>query len=196
MSGAEAERVSLRRATLADVEAMTRLIDASVRSLSVGYYRDDVIEESLVSVFGIDTQLIEDGTYFVVDAPDGSLAAIGGWSRRRTLYGGDQTKRDEDPLLDPALDAARIRAFFVHPDWSRRGLATMLFAACSRAARDAGFRRFALGATLPGVPLYRRLGFAEVSRTQHQMRHGLTLEVVTMQTDIPMSEDRGDALTA
>jgi GNAT superfamily N-acetyltransferase len=171
----------LRLATLDDLPAMTRLIDASVRSLSVGHYSAAVIEESLVSVFGVDTQLIADGTYFIIDIPDGALVAIGGWSQRRTLYGGDQTKLAEDPLLDPTVDAARIRAFFVHPDWCRRGCATRLFTACRDAALMAGFRHLTLGATLPGVPLYQHLGFVQTARDSHPMRFGLSLDIVTME---------------
>src|SRR6476646_2821457 len=139
-----------RAATRADVAAIRRLIDASVRGLSTEHYTARQIESALQYVFGVDTQLIDDGTYFVVDAGD-ELAAAGGWSRRKTLYGGDQFKATSDPLLDPAVDAARIRAFFVNPSWTRRGLARRLFEICEDAARREGFRAFELGATLPGI---------------------------------------------
>src|SRR4051812_33145465 len=108
----------IRIASLDDVGAIRRLIDASVRSLSVGYYSEAEIESGLRFVFGPDTQLIADGTYFAIDATDG-LAAAGGWSRRRTLFGGDQFKEERDPLLDPATESAKIRAFFVHPAHAR-----------------------------------------------------------------------------
>ena len=139
------------------------LIAASARGLSAGFYTPAQVEAAVAHVFGVDTQLIADGTYFIVDVPDGPAAA-GGWSARRTLYGGDQMKGAEDPRLDPATEPARIRAFFVHPQWARRGLARRLYAACARDAWDAGFRTFELMATGPGEPLYVALGFAVVER--------------------------------
>ncbi len=174
-----ADDVTLRLATLADLDAIRALIDRSVRSLSVGYYTPSEIESGLRFVFGPDSQLIADGTYYVIDAPDG-LAAAGGWSRRRTLYGGDQFKDGDAPRLDPATDAARIRAFFVDPAHARRGLATRLFAACESDARRDGFRAFELGATLPGVPLYRSLGFSERERIDATLPDGTTLPIVHM----------------
>src|SRR5262245_21762149 len=124
----------LRLATSADVPRLHELIERSVRELSVGYYTAAQIESSLRHVFGPDTQLIEDQTYFVIEGPAGELVAAGGWSRRQTLYGGDQMKSAADPLLDPATQPARIRAFFVHPDWARRGLARQLFERCATEA--------------------------------------------------------------
>ena len=174
----------LRPATTSDIPAIRALIDASVRGLSKGFYTDAEIDESLVSVFGVDSQLLEDQTYFVI-ACDGEIAAAGGWSRRSTLYGGDQVKQGVDPLLDPAVDAARIRAFYVAPQWARRGFARMLYNACERAAVVSGFRRFQLGATLPGVPLYEALGFRALERTDFPMRFGLTLGIVRMERTIP-----------
>ena len=153
----------LRHATPDDVPALRALIATSARGLSAGFYTPVQIEATLTHVFGVDTQLIADGTYFVIDTTDGPAAA-GGWSARRTLYGGDQMKGAADPLLDPTTEPARIRAFFVHPQWARRGLARRLFAACSSAAWDAGFRHFELMATRPGEPFYEALGFAVVER--------------------------------
>jgi len=173
------DNATLRLATLADLDAIRALIDRSVRSLSVGYYTAAEIESGLRFVFGPDSQLIADGTYYVIDASDG-LAAAGGWSRRRTLYGGDQFKEGDAPRLDPATDAARIRAFFVDPAHARRGLATRLFAACESDARRDGFRAFELGATLPGVPLYRSLGFSERERIDATLPDGTTLPIVHM----------------
>ena len=155
---------SLRLATATDIPALHRLIERSVRGLSTGFYSPAQIENALTHVFGPDTQLIADGTYFVIPAP-GGLAAAGGWSKRRTLYGGDQTKRGDDPLLDPASEPARIRAFFVDPDWARRGLGRQLYQHCAEAAAQAGFTELELMATLPGVPLYHALGFVERERT-------------------------------
>lgn len=178
------EGFRLRAATAADIPAITALIHASVRGLSPGHYSADEIEESLVSVFGVDSQLIEDGTYFVIES-HGVLVASGGWGKRSTLYGGDQVKGATDPLLDPATAAARIRAFFVAPPFARRGLARMLYDVCEARAVAAGFRRFQLGATLPGVPLYETLGFRAVRDVPTPMRNGLTLGIVQMERDIP-----------
>jgi GNAT superfamily N-acetyltransferase len=169
----------LRVATPDDVPALQRLIGASVRGLSVGYYTEAQIESGLRHVFGVDSQLIADGTYYLIDGPAGPVAG-GGWSRRATLYGGDQHKSAPDVLLDPASQPARIRAFFVHPDWARRGLARRLFHACVAAARTAGFRALELGATLPGVPLYESLGFTAHERMDATLPDGVVLPVVRM----------------
>ena len=169
----------VRVATDADVPALRTLIAVSVRGLSVGYYTPAQAESALVHVFGPDTQLIADGTYYVVES-GGVLVAAGGWSRRRTLYGGDQTKSGADPTLDPATEPARIRAFFVHPAWARRGLGRLLFEHCRDAAHAAGFRELTLVATLPGVPLYTALGFVEGERFAVPMPDGLELPVIRM----------------
>ncbi len=170
----------LRLATRADLPRLHTLIEASVRALSTGYYTAAQIESALRYVFGPDTQLIEDGTYFVIENEAGALVAAGGWSRRRTLYGGDQMKAAADPLLDPETAAARIRAFFVHPHWSRRGLARQLFERCAEDAMRAGFRSLELAATLPGEPLYRALGFAPITRTESPLPDGEVLPLVHM----------------
>jgi GNAT superfamily N-acetyltransferase len=170
---------TLRRAVLADVPALTVLIDASVRELQAADYTPAQIEESLKSVYGVDTQLIADGTYFAVEA-DGVVVACGGWSRRKTLYGGDVFAAREDSLLDPRRDAARIRAFFVHPQWARRGIGAMLLQACESAATAAGFTRLEMGATLTGVPFYRAKGYAAAEEMNVPMPNGLTLPIVRM----------------
>jgi GNAT superfamily N-acetyltransferase len=169
----------LRLATLADVPALRALIDASVRALSTDYYSDEQIASSLRYVFGPDTQLIADQTYYVIE-PEGTIVASGGWSRRATLYGGDQLKGAADSLLDPTREAARIRAFFVHPAWARRGLARQLYEACVRAAQAAGFQELELASTLPGTPLYRALGFEPVEELVHEMPDGVGLPVIRM----------------
>jgi GNAT superfamily N-acetyltransferase len=168
-----------RAATLADVPALQSLIATSVRALGAPYYSPEQIEASIVRVFGVDTQLIDDATYYVIDGPSGP-AACGGWSHRRTLYGGDQLKDDVDPELDPTVDAARIRAFFVHPDFARRGFARALFAECATAAHLARFRRFELMATLPGEPLYLALGFVPIERVALPLGGGILLPLVRM----------------
>ncbi len=116
----------LRLATHADIPELGRLSEQSVRALSVGYYTGPQVESALRHVFGPDTQLIADQIYYVVEGEAGALVAAGGWSRRRTLYGGDQMKGETDPLLDPTAEAARLRAFFVHPAWARRDLRPLL----------------------------------------------------------------------
>ena len=174
----------LRQAIPADLPALHALIDASVRGLSTHVYSPRQIESSLRFVFGPDTQLIADATYYVIEE-EGALAAAGGWSRRATLYGGDQLKGESDPLLDPARDPARIRAFFVHPAWARRGFGRMLFGECEAAARRHGFQRLELMATLPGEPLYRALGFEAVEHLSLAMPDGVELPLIRMQRPIP-----------
>lgn len=173
-----------RQATPDDVQDIGELIARSARALSVGFYAPEQVEALIACVFGVDTQLIADGTYFVIDSPEG-LAAVGGWSARRTLFGGDQMKSTDDPLLDPARDAARIRAFFVDPHWARRGLARMLYDACERAAAAAGFRRLELMATAPGEPVYERLGFAVLERVELSLPPGVSIPLARMARLIP-----------
>ena len=155
----------VRPATRADVPQVESLIARSARALSDGYYTSAQVESLLRFVFGTDTQLIDDGTYFVAER-DGQLVGAGGWSRRRTLFGGDQMKRREDPLLDPRSEPARIRAFFVDPAVARQGVGRRLFDECRAAAAAAGFRALTLVATLPGEPLYQALGFTVTERFQ------------------------------
>jgi GNAT superfamily N-acetyltransferase len=178
----------LRLATPGDIPRLRGLIELAVRALSVSYYTAAQIESALRYVFGPDTQLIADRSYYVIES-DGDLVAAGGWSRRRTLYGGDQMKETEDPLLEPATEPARIRAFFVHPAWARRGLGRRLFERCAGDAARAGFRKLELMATLPGEPLYRALGFAPLERGAVSLPDGETLPVVRMARPLPASPD-------
>ena len=134
-------------------------------------------------MFGVDTQLIADGTYFVALASEAgkpAIAACGGWSKRKTLFGSDHYASREDALLDPAHDAAKIRAFFVHPEWARRGIGTQLLELCEAAARQAGFRRFEMGATLAGVPLYRARGYTAGEQRDVPLGPGFTLPIIYM----------------
>ena len=178
----------IRVADDTDLPALRELIDASVRGLSVGFYTPLQIESALRFVFGPDTQLLADRTYYVIEA-EGELVAAGGWSHRRTLYGGDQHKVADDSELDAAYEPARIRAFFVHPRWARRGLARVLFRECAAAARAGGFRRLELAATLPGEPLYRALGFVALEVIDVPMPDGQILPVIrmarTLDADMP-----------
>lgn len=184
----------LRVATAADIPALGALIRSSGRELSVGFYSPEQIEAAVRHIFGVDSQVIADGTYYLIEAQDGSIdgpgvpIAAGGWSARRTLYGGDQMKGAEDPMLDPAVDPARIRAFFVHPRWARRGLARRLYAECARVAWSAGFREFELIATSPGEPLYTALGFTVLDRGSVDAG-GIALPFARMRRTIPPPVD-------
>jgi GNAT superfamily N-acetyltransferase len=171
--------VKVRVATMADIPELQSLISTSVRGLSTGFYTPAQVEAAMTGVFGVDTQLIADGTYYVIDESSGPAAA-GGWSSRRTLYGGDQMKGADDPRLDARTEPARIRAFFVHPNWARRGLARRLYGECARAAHAAGFRRFELMATLPGEPLYVALGFSVVERITLTLAGGVEIPFARM----------------
>ena len=166
------------------------LIEASVLGLQGGDYSRAQLERALKTVYGVDTRLIADGTYFVAEAREDSpgsqtvIVGCGGWSRRRTLYGGDQWVGREDSLLDPAVDAAKIRAFFVHPEWARRGVGGMILEACEEAVLAAGFRRLEMGATLTGVPFYRAKGYDVLATSEVPMGDGMTLPIVRMGKEI------------
>lgn len=183
----------LRVAEERDVAAIAALIPVSARGLSRGFYTEEQTESAIRFVFGPDRRLIEDRTYFLAEAGS-TLAGCGGWSKRRTLYGGDQMKSGDDPQLDPATEAARIRAFFVHPDFARQGVGSLILKACMAAARAAGFRRVELAATLPGVPFYERHGFAAGERIDAALPDGVVLPIVRMERalDAPRSEESGD----
>jgi len=172
--------LNLRPATFADVSVLTALIARSVRTLQAEDYTASQREGALASVFGVDTQLIADGTYFVAEV-DGTIVACGGWSKRKTLFGADHCAGREDSLLDPEKDAAKIRAFFVDPDWARRGIGTRVLEACESAAAAEGFKRFEMGATLTGVALYKIRGYREVDRIGVPLGNGESLAVVRME---------------
>lgn len=172
--------IDLRPATHADIPALEELIRASVTELSAEYYTSGQIRSALSHVFGVDTQLIADGTYLVAEI-EGQLAGSGGWSKRTTLFGGDQSKTKlVDPLLDPATEAARIRAFYVDPRWSRKGVGSKILTACEDAARTAGFTRIELVATLPGEPLYAARGYQKVEPIQLETPDGESLPAFRM----------------
>ena len=168
---------------MADVPVLEKLIRASVLGLQTGDYTLEQREQALELVFGVDTQLIEDGTYFVAEArvdQNQAIAGCGGWSKRKTLFGSDHCAGREDALLDPKQDAAKIRAFFVHPDWARRGVGSKILEVCEAAAAREGFRRLEMGATLTGVPLYRARGYVEAEHREVPLRPGLSLPIVHM----------------
>lgn len=174
----------LRLATEADVPALAALIPLSVRALQAAHYSSAQMEAALGPVFGVDRQLIRDGTYFVAEA-EGQILGCGGWSRRRSLYGGDHGRAEDDMELDPARDAARVRAFFVHPAWARRGIGRDILAACELAIAEAGFRTIDLVATLAGEPLYAASGYAVVERCAIALPGDLSLPVVRMIRQLP-----------
>ena len=171
----------LRVATSGDVAGIRRLIDASVRGLQAGDYSAAQIEGALATVFTVDSRLIADGTYFVAFDDEGELAGCGGWSFRKTLYGGDhQVEAIELERLDPEVDAAKIRAIFVHPKFARMGLGSLILDAAERAAGAMGFERFEMGSTLTGVALYTLKGYREVARIRVPVAGGEEIEVVRM----------------
>lgn len=179
----------IRQAVTADIPVLRELIDASVRVLQAQDYTPVQLESALRTVFGVDSQLIADGTYLAAETLPSLepkmkgkqvIVACGGWSKRKTLYGGDRWKDRQDDLLDPRNDAAKIRAFFVHPDWARRGIGTMVLDACEAAARAAGFTRFEMGATLTGVKLFQTRGYVAVERLEVPLEEGITLPVIHM----------------
>ncbi|MGH9864762.1 MAG: GNAT family N-acetyltransferase [Candidatus Acidiferrales bacterium] len=176
--------IHIRQAIPADIPVLRELIDASVRGLQMQDYTPAQIDLALQTVYGVDSQLIADGTYFVAERESGAstpvIVGCGGWSKRKTLYGGDRWTGRQDALLDPARDAAKIRAFFIHPAYARRGIGSMILETCESAARFAGFTRFEMGATLTGVPFYRAKGYVELERLEVPLADGISLPIVRM----------------
>jgi len=176
--------IHIRKATPADVPWLQEVIEASVRGLQADFYSPRQIEGALKSVYGVDSQLIADGTYLVAESSESQgnieIVACGGWSKRKTLYGGDQYAGREDSLLDPTRDAAKIRAFFVHPKWARLGIGGLILEACENAAREAGFTRMEMGATLSGVAFYQAKGYAAVENQEVSLGNGEALPIVRM----------------
>jgi len=175
--------IAIRMATMQDVPALKELIPTSARELSKGYYTPQQAESAIKYIFGVDTQLIADKTYYIAEA-DGQVVGCGGWSKRKTLYGGDQMKTEQDPLLDPEQDAGRIRAFFIHPEWARKGIGRRIIEACEEAAKADGFTRMELGATLPGEPLYAAMGYEVTDRFDIPMGDGTALPAAHMKKQL------------
>jgi len=170
---------ALRLACADDIPQLETLIALSVRKLQAPYYSTAQMDGALGTVFGVDRQLIRDQTYFVAEQ-DGAIIACGGWSKRESLFGSDATRAQEDALLDPHMQSARIRAFFVHPEHSRRGLGRAILLACEEAIRAARFHRIELVATLAGVDFYRAFGYNAGERYDVPLVNGLSLPVVPM----------------
>lgn len=169
-----------RLAKLSDVSAIERLIPLSVRVLQANYYTPQQMDGALGTVFATDSQLIRDKTYFVTHK-DGEIIGCGGWSRRRTLFGGDRAKVEEDALLNPETDSARIRAFFVHPDFARRGIGSAIMSLCEEAIVASRFKHVRIVATLPGEPFYAKFGYIVSRRYEILLDNGKTLPVVDME---------------
>ena len=182
----------LRLAMPEDVPVLRELIEASARGLQTEDYTPAQIEGALKTVFGVDSQLIADGTYIVAEAPldqkgsgrrtaEWMVVGCGGWSKRKTLYGSDRWTGREDVLLDPRRDAAKIRAFFIHPAWARQGVGSMILKACEEAARAAGFSRYEMGATLTGAKLFGARGYMAVKPISIPLINGERLPVIHME---------------
>jgi N-acetylglutamate synthase-like GNAT family acetyltransferase len=188
----------IRPAREADVPALRELIELSVRKLQAQDYSPQQMEAALRTVFGVDSQLIADGTYLLAEAflataesaprrpaQAGAvvIAGCGGWSKRKTLYGGDRWRDRQDDLLDPHVDAAKIRAFFIHPDWARQGVGTRILDACEAAAAAAGFTRFEMGATLTGAKLFGERGYVALQPIELPLEDGITLPIIHMRKE-------------
>ena len=169
----------LRTATLDDAAALSRLIAESARTLATSDYSTEQIEAALEGAWGVDTQLILDGTYFLAEAGP-EIIGCGGWSFRQTIFGGDANADREPALLDPKGEPARIRAFFVRPDWARRGIGRALLEHCEAEARRHGFRSATLVATLPGERFYRAFGYGNGESLDHRLPRGLTIRFVSL----------------
>lgn len=206
-----ASDIRYRLATEGDIPALTRLIELSVETFGLAHYSPEQLASALEYVFGVDRQLIADGTYFVAESPASQpalgalpqllgssglqLVGCGGWSRRRRLFGKDSATWNGDPAqaLNPAIEPARIRAFFVHPNWARRGIARALLQLCEDAARTNGFRTLELAATLMGEAMYTRCGFVELERVNHALPDGVHLPVVRMFKPLAAATQTGTA---
>jgi GNAT superfamily N-acetyltransferase len=184
--------IQIRLARLEDTTTLSSLISESARTLQANYYTSEQIEGALGTVFGVDSQLIQDGTYFIAKNVH-QIIGCGGWSKRKTLYGGDSRtvspqerlrqcgkEEDEEHLLDPSVDAAKIRAFFIHPDWARRGIGSQIMTRCEAAALEAGFKTIEIIATLAGEPLYSRFGYHVSQKFEISLPNKNTLPVVRM----------------
>jgi len=176
-------KTKIRKAANEDIPALEALISISVRRLSQDYYTERQIESALINIFGVDSQLIADGTYYLAETED-QIGGCGGWSKRKTLFGGDQTKTGEDDLLDPEIDPARIRAFFVHPEFARHGIGSRILQYCEEAALNSGFKALELVATLPGVAFYRTFGYQAVEEFEIALPDEVVLPVMKMKKKI------------
>jgi GNAT superfamily N-acetyltransferase len=174
-------RFNHRFAALSDLNVLRTLMDASIMELQKPFLDIDQIESSR-TIMGLDTQLIEDGTYFIVEA-EGQVAGCGGWSRRATLYGGDQTPGRSADYLDPKRDPARVRAMYTHPMYARQGIGRLILSLCERAARNEGFLKVELMATKSGEPLYLACGYVPIEHIQDD-RGGAPVPLIRMSKEL------------
>jgi GNAT superfamily N-acetyltransferase len=172
----------IRQATAMDIPALRSLIELSVRELQKDDYSSAQMDGALGHALGLDTQLIEDGTYFVAEPVEqtGLIVGCGGWSNRKTLFGSDHGPNRENAFLDPKTDAAKIRAIFIHPQWARKGLGSLILKHCEEAAQQAGFNSLEMGSTLTGVPLYTLKGYIPRERVAIPLPNGETLPIIHM----------------
>ncbi len=170
---------SIRKATLVDQDFLKELIAQSIRTLGADVYSSEQIEAALKGAFGVDTQLIQDGTYFVVEQ-NGTIVACGGWSFRKTLFGSNEHQERDPAELNPKIDAAKIRAFFVSPEYARQGLGKAILMRCEAEAKARGFRRAEMMATLPGIKLYSAMGYRGTEQILYQMTPELSIEFLPM----------------
>jgi N-acetylglutamate synthase-like GNAT family acetyltransferase len=173
----------IRKATLSECAAIAELIKESARGLSRTDYSDEQIEGAIATVFGVDTNLIIDGTYYVAESA-GELIGCGGWSKRRTLFGGDQYATRDASQLDPKTEPAKIRAFFIHPQHARKGIARAILEACESEAKACGFQAIELMSTLPGIKLYRACGYEGEDRVELEVGDGLTIGLLPMTKEL------------
>jgi GNAT superfamily N-acetyltransferase len=183
MARIHADGIAMRNrlATRDDLAAMRALMNAAIAELQKSVLSDAEIAASR-TIMGLDTQLVDDGTYFVVEE-HGELVGCGGWSRRTTMYGGDHSPGRDAVLLDPTKDAARVRAMYTSPTFTRRGVGRLILSLCEDAARREGFRSIELVATLSGEPLYRACGYEAVERFSDE-RGGVPVPLLKMRKDI------------
>jgi N-acetylglutamate synthase-like GNAT family acetyltransferase len=175
--------IALRKATLHDIPTLESLIARSARGLSAADYHPAQVEGALRSAFGVDTQLLNDQTYFVAEE-DGEIVGCGGWSYRSTLFGGDARGERDSSLLDPRSQAAKIRAFFVDPSQARRGIGSLLLERCEQEARARGFTQVELMATLPGVKLYAARGYIGADMIRYDVGPGESIEFIPMRKSL------------
>jgi GNAT superfamily N-acetyltransferase len=173
-----ANHFTFRPAQPGDLETLRSLMDVSIRVLLRAHLTSEEVEASF-AIMGLDTQLIEDGTYYAVER-EGRIAGCGGWSRRATLFGGDHSAGRDSALLDPQTDAARVRAMYTHPDFARQGVGRLILGLCEEKAAAEGFKRTELGATMSGLPLYKACGYREIERLSVDTPSGVRVPIVRM----------------
>ena len=187
--------ITVRKATLDDVPALQSLIARSARGLSTAEYRPAQVEGALRGAFGVDTQLVNDQTYFIAE-DNGAMVGCGGWSFRSTLFGSDARGGRDSSLLDPKNQAAKIRAFFVDPSWARRGIGSLLLERCEQEAHSRGFSEVELMATLPGVKLYAARGYVGSDMVRYEVGEGESIEFIPMRKTLIVSAADGAGATS